>query len=43
MELDNTRLLLSQIGLSIIAWTTVAVVFVRPRLARLDPRKSSPM
>jgi hypothetical protein len=38
MELDNRTLLVVQVVLSIVAWSTVAVVFIRPRLAALEPR-----
>ncbi len=38
MELDNRSLLVVQVVLSIVAWSTVAIVLVRPRLAALEPR-----
>jgi len=38
MELDNRTLLVVQVLLSLVAWSTVALVFVRPRLAGLDRR-----
>jgi hypothetical protein len=40
MELDNRSILVVQIALSLVAWSSIAAVLVWPQLARLERRRA---